>query len=115
MIPQIKIFGFALFMAIGLQATAQGFEGYYQNTIVFLAEGDIWKVPIQGGLAQRLTTHVEEERSPRISPDGKTLVYTASYEGPQEVYTMALDGSVPARWTYSMQAVGLMSLFLKNY
>jgi len=42
---------------------AQGFEGYYQhpdihqNQIVFVAEGDIWKVATTGGIAQRLTTH----------------------------------------------------------
>lgn len=49
--------GFVLLMAIGFnQVAAQGFEGYYQhpdihqNTIVFVAEGDIWKVSIEGGL-----------------------------------------------------------------
>ena len=86
--------------------TAQGFKGYYQypdihdNTIVFVAEGDIWKVSTQGGLAQRLTTHVEEERFPIISPDGKTLAFSASYEGPTEVYTMPIDGGLATRWTY---------------
>ena len=88
------------------QSIAQGFEGYYQypdiheNTIVFTAEGDIWRVPIEGGLAQRLTTHAEEERFPAISPDGKTLAYSASYEGPTEVYTLPLDGGLTTRWTY---------------
>ena len=108
MIPNIKLIGFMLVMVLCLnQAMAQGFEGFYQhpdiyqNTLVFVAEGDIWKVPTQGGLAQRLTTHLEEEQYPRISPDGKTLVYTASYEGPREVYTMPLEGGIPTRWTYS--------------
>jgi tricorn protease len=108
MLLQKKCIGLTLLMAISLnQAAAQGFEGYYQypdmhqNTIVFLAEGDIWKVSIQGGLAQRLTTHAEEEQCPVISPDGKTLLYSASYEGPREVYTMPLDGGIPTRWTYS--------------
>jgi len=108
MIANIKLIGFMLVMVLCLnQATAQGFEGYYQhpdiyqNTLVFVAEGDIWKVPTQGGLAQRLTTHLEEEQHPRISPDGKTLVYSATYEGPKEVYTMPLEGGIPTRWTYS--------------
>jgi len=85
---------------------AQGVEGYYQypdihnNTIVFTAEGDIWKVSAQGGLARRLTTHAEEERFPRISPDGKMLAYSASYEGPTEVYTLPIDGGMTTRWTY---------------
>ena len=85
---------------------AQGFEGYYQqadihkNTVIFVAEGDIWSVPISGGLAQRLTTHPEEETYPSISPDGKTIAFSASYEGPTEIYTMPVQGGIPARRTY---------------
>lgn len=87
-------------------AAAQGFEGYYQspsvsnNTIIFAAEGDLWKVPLAGGLAQRLTTHPEEEMFPNISPDGKTISFSASYEGPIELYTMPIEGGLPTRWTY---------------
>ena len=102
-----KIIGHILCLIIGLnQVTAQGFEGYYQypdiyqNTIVFTAEGDIWKVSVEGGLAQRLTTHAEEERFPVISPDGKTIAYSASYEGPTEVYTLPIDGGLTTRRTY---------------
>ncbi len=103
----IKTFGVLTCMLFGLnQMNAQGFEGYYQypdihkNTIVFTAEGDIWKVSTNGGLAQRLTTHAEEERFANISSDGKTLAYSASYEGPTEVYTMPIDGGLTTRWTY---------------
>ncbi|MEM8899100.1 MAG: hypothetical protein AAGC85_13380, partial [Bacteroidota bacterium] len=79
---------------------SQGFEGYYrfpelhENTIVFTAEGDLWKVPLEGGLAIRLTTHQEEEIYPSISPDGQTVAYSASYEGPLEVYTMPINGGL---------------------
>lgn len=98
---------FILIWLIGLSPMlAQGFNGYYRypdlhgNTLVFAAEGDLWRVSVEGGLAQRLTTHAEEERYPAISPDGKTLAYSASYEGPTEVYTLPLDGGMPTRWTY---------------
>ncbi|TAE79310.1 MAG: protease [Bacteroidetes bacterium] len=114
MIPQTlerykrTLTGFVLGLSISIsQVIAQGFEGYYQhpdiykNTIVFTSEGDIWKVSIEGGLAQRLTTHTEEEKYPNISPDGKTLAFYATYEGLPEVYTIPIDGGITTRWTYS--------------
>jgi tricorn protease len=93
-------------LLIGITTSAQGFEGYYQSPdiygdkIVFSAEGDLWTVPLIGGLAQRLTTHAEEETNPSISPDGRTIAFSASYEGPTEVYTMPIEGGIPTRWTY---------------
>ena len=57
-----------------------------------------------GGIAQRLTTHPEEESRPAISPDGKTVAYSATYEGPTEVYTLPLDGGVPVRQTWGATA-----------
>lgn len=87
-------------------AHAQGFDGYYRfpdihdNTIVFVSEGDLWKVPISGGLAQRLITHAEEELFPTISPNGKNIAFSASYEGPLEIYTMPIEGGLPIRWTF---------------
>src|SRR5690625_3231508 len=49
--------------------------GYYRypaihgETVVFTAEGDLWKVGIEGGIAQRLTTHPGEESFASISPE----------------------------------------------
>ena len=80
--------------------------GYYRfpaihgDTIVFTAEGDLWRVPIAGGVAQRLTTHPAEESRAAFSPDGKTIAYSASYEGPTEVYTLPLEGGIPVRQTF---------------
>jgi tricorn protease len=88
---------------------AQGARGFYRfpalhgDTIVFAAEGDLWLVTVAGGAARRLTTHPGEETSPVISPDGKTLAFTAEYEGPAELYTMPLSGGVPTRWTYEAE------------
>lgn len=97
---------FFLFISVNLSSFAQGFEGYYRyptahnNTLIFSAEGDLWSVSMSGGLAQRLTTHAEEELFPKISPDGKAIAFTASYEGPSEVYVMPITGGLPTRWTY---------------
>ena len=68
--------------------TASAQAGYYRqatiqgDTVVFVAEGDLWRVPVTGGAAQRLTTHLAEESLPRISADGKLVAFTARYEGP---------------------------------
>lgn len=99
-----------LFFFIPFSIYSQGFEGYYQypdihkNNIVFSAEGDLWTVPLSGGLAQRLTTHIEQELFPKFSPDGKTIAFTASYEGPNEIYTIPVNGGLPKRWTYESDA-----------
>ncbi|HEY3130612.1 MAG TPA: S41 family peptidase [Acidobacteriota bacterium] len=87
-------------------ALAESPRGYYRfpaihrDTIVFSAEGDLWKVGIQGGAARRLTSHPGEESNCAISPDGTTLAFSAQYEGPSEVYTMPLDGGLPTRRTF---------------
>ena len=89
---------------------AQQPQGFYRfpalhgDTVVFAAEGDLWKVAIAGGEARRLTTHPGDETSPVVSPDGRTLAFTARYEGPAEVYTMPLSGGVPVRRTYQADA-----------
>jgi tricorn protease len=89
------------------RAAADGTSlGYYRypaingDTIVFTAEGDLWRVSVSGGVAQRLTTHPAEESRPAISIDGKTIAFSAAYEGPIEVYTVSIDGGVPVRQTF---------------
>jgi len=39
------------------------------------------------------------ESNPAISPDGRTLAFTARYEGPAQVYTMPVSGGMPVRHT----------------
>ncbi|GGB25068.1 tricorn protease [Puia dinghuensis] len=72
----------------------------YKNTVVFTAEGDLWKYDISTGMTLRLTSHEGLEDHPLISPDGKTLFFTGQYEGVFELYCMDIDGGVPRRLTY---------------
>lgn len=98
---------------IPIPATAQYADGanlglyrypaIHGGTLVFATEGDLWRVPTSGGVAQRLTTHHGEETHPRISPDGTTLAFTARYEGPAELYTMPMGGGLPVRRSYEAE------------
>ncbi len=89
-------------------------RGYYRqpaihgDTIVFVSEGDLWKVPAAGGVATRLTTGAGDEGHPAISPDGKTIAFVATYEGPGEIYTMPLDGGLPVRQTFGASRVSFV-------
>ncbi|QJE95594.1 S41 family peptidase [Luteolibacter luteus] len=70
------------------------------DTIVFTAEGDLWKAPVKGGAAQRLTSHPGIENSATISRDGTQVAFSAQYEGPIEVYIMPIEGGLPKRLTW---------------
>ena len=81
-------------------------DGFYRyptiggGVIVFVAEGDLWKVPVTGGVALRLTAHEGEECFPKISPDGRLIAFTAQYEGNDDVYVMTISGGEPVRLTW---------------
>src|SRR5450830_1373982 len=70
------------------------------DTVVFTAEGDLWKSSVRGGAAQRLTTHPGYETNAAISPDGLWLAFSAAYEGAQEAYVMPLAGGLPRRISF---------------
>jgi len=92
--------------AIALPGGAAPPDGFYRypsiarGTIVFASEGDLWKVPATGGIAQRLTAYEGEEKFPSLSPDGRLIAFTAQYEGNDDVYVMSAEGGEPARLTY---------------
>ncbi len=69
--------------------------------VVFSYAGDLWTVPIQGGQARRLTSHIGYEMFARYSPDGKTIAFTGEYDGNREVYSIPATGGEPLRLTYT--------------
>ncbi|MGZ5454895.1 MAG: protease, partial [Candidatus Aminicenantales bacterium] len=73
----------------------------HNDTIVFTYESDLWTVNAKGGVASRLTTFPGTETMAKISPDGKWLAFTASYDGAQAVYLMPAEGGAPVRLTYN--------------
>jgi tricorn protease len=100
----LRILAFAF--GVVAMTSAETPKGYYRfpaihgDLIVFTAEGDLWRVPVGGGVAQRLTTHPGSESHPAISPDGQSIAFTAEYEGSPEVYLMPLAGGLPRRLTF---------------
>lgn len=71
------------------------------NDVVFSYAGDLYKAPLAGGQAIRLTSHVGYEMFARFSPDGKTIAFTGEYDGNREVYSLPVSGGVPTRLTYT--------------
>ena len=81
--PRGRLALFALVLALTLPVAAQKSQlGYYRfpalsgDTIVFTAEGDLWRVGASGGVAERLTTHPEEESRPAISCNANSTEVT---------------------------------------
>jgi len=90
------------------QAQQKGYyrtPAIYKNTVVFTAEGDLWKYDLTSGIAARLTTHEGMESDPLFSPDGQQLIFTGEYEGVHELYAMPIEGGVPKRLTYDFSGV----------
>ena len=75
--------------------------------ITFSYAGDIFTVPIHGGLARRITTSAGMELFPRFSPDGKTIAFSGSYDGNYDIYIISNIGGQPKRLTYGVDIPNL--------
>jgi tricorn protease len=96
------LFGLLLMTNLGFAQQ----QGYYRsasvnkNTVVFTAEGDLWKFDMATGATTRITTHPGLEINAVISPDGKQVAFSGQLEGSTEVYLMDINGGIPKRLTY---------------
>ncbi len=93
-----------LFLPILLQAEEARllrFPSVGGDKIAFTYSGDLYTVSLNGGIAQKITSDIGFEMFSRFSPDGKTIAFTAQYDGNTEVYSIPSNGGVPKRLTYS--------------
>lgn len=67
--------------------------------VVFSYAGDLYTVPLSGGVARKLTAHEGYEMFPRFSPDGKQIAFAGQYDGNTEVYLIPAEGGTPLRLT----------------
>ena len=87
--------------ADGQEARLLRFPSVGGDRIAFTYAGDLYTVPVNGGTATRLTSDEGFEIFSRFSPDGRTIAFTAQYDGNTEVYTIPAEGGVPRRITYT--------------
>ncbi|MDZ7633502.1 MAG: hypothetical protein U5L72_03290 [Bacteroidales bacterium] len=77
------------------------FPAIHGNQLVFSYAGDLYTVERTGGLARKLTNSPGYEMFARFSPDGKTIAFTAQYDGNTEVFAIPSVGGEPRRITYT--------------
>ncbi len=87
--------------ADGQESRLMRFPAVNGNQVVFTYAGDLYSVPLQGGTARKLTSHVGYEMFARFSPDGKTIAFTGQYDGNTEVFTIPAEGGEPVRLTHT--------------
>ena len=63
------------------------------QTIVFELLGDLYKLPIGGGKATRLTDGPGYDAQPRYSPDGTQIAFVSDRDGGEHVWLVASDGT----------------------
>jgi sugar lactone lactonase YvrE len=54
--------------------------------LVFVRDGDLWSAAPDGSKPERLTRSTASETGPALSPDGKTLAFTSTRSGENEIY-----------------------------
>ncbi len=70
------------------------------ETIVFVADDDLWSVAASGGVARRLTAGLSEPSTPCLSPDGRFVAFVGRDEQHPEIYLMPAEGGDARRMTW---------------
>ncbi len=72
----------------------------HRETIVFVSDDDLWRVPVSGGIARRLTAGLSEPSTPCLSHDGQWIAFVGRDEQHPEVYLMSAEGGPARRMTW---------------
>lgn len=102
----MKSFFFALFcLGFGILLTAQAPVLHEPavspdgSQLAFSYQGDIWAVPLNGGVANRLTIHESYESEPVWSPDGQRIAFVGNRFGNDDIFVTTTAAGTPQRLT----------------
>lgn len=70
------------------------------TTIVFTYRGDLYRVPVTGGTAVPLTTHLAHDFMPVWSRDGRHIVFASNRHGNFDLFLIPASGGEARRLTY---------------
>ena len=95
------------------------FPDAHRDQVVFTHGGDLWRAPLAGGTAVRLTSARGVELFAKFSPDGRWIAFTGQIDGDEQVYVVPSEGGevrqltfypargpLPDRWGYDQQVYG---------
>ena len=69
------------------------------STIAFSYQGDIFTVPVSGGLAKQITSNQAYDSDPLWTADGKSIVFSSFREGTKDIWIIPAEGGKARRLT----------------
>ncbi len=69
------------------------------SRVAFSWRGDLWKAPVQGGEARRLTAHPADDTRSAWSLDGQRIAFNSTRSGYPNIFEMRADGTEIRRIT----------------
>jgi tricorn protease len=123
MFAQLRALAAPALLAVSSLLPAQSrllrFPDLHGDLVVFTHGGDLWKAPLAGGSAVRLTSAPGLELFAKFSPDGRWIAFTGQIDGDEQVFVVPSDGGeprqlthypaqgpLPDRWGYDNQVYG---------
>lgn len=94
------LFSFLLDVQAQISARMFRYPDVSSTHITFSYGGDIWIVPITGGMATKLSSPVGSEIAPKFSPDGSLIAFSGNYDGNVDIYVIPAMGGLPQRVTH---------------
>jgi Tol biopolymer transport system component len=73
--------------------------------LVFDLLGDLYVIPIEGGVAKALSRGMAFDTQPRFSPDGRQIAFVSDRDGSENIWIMKADGSSAAPLTSGKDTV----------